>query len=190
MRRFLSSVFAIVLVFPVFAGEPQVILGEDEETGLKFWEWQHQGVRVRLVQRLPDQTRAFFLARGFDAASADKIGTACVFQTIFRNEGSKRVGFDLGHWRLLQGGVESGLHTREVWEQHWEGTNVDRQARVALNWSLLPTQQQFEPGDYNWGMTSFGLPPGSVFDLQLKMVLSGKSIEGEVPGIICAGETL
>jgi hypothetical protein len=190
MRKILPCLMVLALTSPVFADETRLVLGEDEESGLKYWEWQHQGVRVRLVQRLPDQTRAFFLARGFDASSSDQIATACVFQTIFRNEGDESVDFDLGHWRIRRGEVETGLHTREVWESRWQGSGVGKQARVALNWSLLPTQQHFEPGDYNWGMTSFGLGPGSVFDLHLKMVLSGNAIEGEIPGVICAGEMI
>ena len=45
---------------------------------------------------------------------------------------------------------------------------VEEGHRVAFRWATFPTQQSFEAGgDYNWGMISFGLPPGSVFDLQL-----------------------
>ncbi len=61
------------------------------------------------------------------------------------------------------------LKTREVWERYWQGLNIEKGPRIAFRWALLPTKQRFEPGDYNWGMTSFGLVPGEDFDLSLSM---------------------
>ena len=46
---------------------------EDTETGLLSWRWSDQGVSIGLTQLLPDQTRAFFLGRGFPWAQADRI---------------------------------------------------------------------------------------------------------------------
>jgi hypothetical protein len=54
----------------------------------------------------------------------------------------------------------------------------------------MPTCQHFEPGDYNWGMTSYGLPPGSRFDLKLKIELDGKPVEALIEGLQCAPEQL
>ena len=54
----------------------------------------------------------------------------------------------------------------------------------------MPTRQHFEPGDYNWGMTSYGLPPGSRFDLRLRITVGGKPLEALVEGLECAPEKL
>ena len=158
----------------------------DEETGLLSWTWSEQGISVELVQRLPDQTRAFFLARGFGAQDADLIGRACVFQTIFRNDGDRPVAYDLGQWGVHHGTERLALRTRESWDREWGERGVDQAARIAFRWSLLPTVQRFEPGDYNWGMTSFGLPPGERFDLSLVVDSDGNRLEAEVPGVVCA----
>ena len=56
---------------------------------------------------------------------------------------------------------------KEVWEREWQAYGLSQPARIAFRWSLLPTRQRFESGDYNWGMSSYGLPPGSRFDLEL-----------------------
>lgn len=40
---------------------PGVEQGVIEETGLRYREWNAEGALFRLTQRLPDQTRAFFL---------------------------------------------------------------------------------------------------------------------------------
>jgi len=43
----------------------EVITGEEAGTGRLTWEWQEAGVSFQLLQLLPDQTRAFYLGRGF-----------------------------------------------------------------------------------------------------------------------------
>ena len=164
----------------------EVTTGIDEETGLKSWTWHESGVSVQLVQRLPDQTRAFFMGRGFPADTADIIGQACVFQTIFRNDGKQALSFDLGKWEVVYQDQRLPLQVRESWDKRWKTMGVSLSARIAFRWSLLPTRQHFEPGDYNWGMTSFGLVPGERFDLTLAIDLGGKPVTGRIQAIQCA----
>ena len=76
--------------------------------------------------------------------------------------------------------------TRERWDDVWQEGEESQAARIAMRWSLLPTRQRFEPGDYNWGMTGFGLPPGSVFDLELILRLGDKRVARSIDGIVCA----
>jgi hypothetical protein len=51
---------------------------------------------------------------------------------------------------------------------------------------LLPTQQEYAPDDYNWGMTSYGLPPGSEFDLVFAWHRGEQNFGGQIAGIECA----
>ncbi len=165
-----------------------VTKGIDSETGLKSWTWQFEGVSVQLVQRLPDQTRAFFLGRGFQADTADVIGRACVFQTIFRNNGERPVAYDLNDWAVHHKGKRLPLQTRELWDRQWQAKGINQAARIAFRWSLLPTKQRFEPGDYNWGMTSFGLPPDEQFDLSLVVSINGERVADEISAVVCAAD--
>ncbi len=160
--------------------------GVDQETGLRSWTWRESGVTLRLVQRLPDQSRAFFQARGFVPAAADRIADACIFQTIFRNDSEQPVHYVLDDWRVLHRGGRGTMMTRERWEAAWQEGEVSEAARIALRWALLPTRQRFESGDYNWGMTGFGLPPGSTFDLELVLHLAGEKVTRTIDGIVCA----
>jgi len=165
-----------------------IIVGEEAQTGLRSWEWREAGVSVRLMQRLPDQTRAFFQGRGFSSVDADQIANACVFQTIFRNDGEQSLSYDLDDWRISYQLEHSPLLTRERWDERWRDSTASKAARIALHWSLLPTRQRLEPGDYNWGMTSFGLQPGEPFDLTLVLTLDGNPITRTIPGIVCAAD--
>ena len=124
----------------------EVITGHDPRTGLSSWTWEHKGISIQLVQRLPDQTRAF---------------------------GERAVEYDLGDWSVRYRAEHLPLRTREIWDREWQAQGVDEEARIAFRWSLLPSVQRFESGDYNWGMTSFGLSPGERFDLSLTLSVGG-----------------
>ena len=54
---------------------------------------------------------------------------------------------------------------------------------------MLPTRQTFQPGDYNWGMTSFGLPPGARFDLDLVIEIDGHAVTETLSGLVCAADS-
>lgn len=178
----------LLWAIPLLLGMSAAVVesGVDKETGLRSWEWREAGVSLRLVQRLPDQSRAFFQARGFSSAAAERIASACIFQTIFRNESGQPLSYLLDDWRILHRGASRKLVTRERWDAVWQEGEASQAARIALRWSLLPTRQRFEPGDYNWGMTGFGLPSGSTFDLEMVLRLGGEKLIRTIEGIVCA----
>jgi len=163
-----------------------IITGNNTLTGLRNWTWREAGISVQLVQRLPAQTRGFFQGRGFTSAQSDTIAKTCVLQTIFRNDGKQPLRYDLDNWRITYQGTQRPLLTRKHWNKYWQDSKATPAARIALRWSLLPTRQQFEPGDYNWGMISFGLPPGASFDLSLRLTINKTPITRSIPGIVCA----
>ncbi len=183
-----------VLILQLIAGaavasEAPVTTGAVPETGLRYWEWKSEGVLFRLTQRLPDQTRAYFMARGFDAGDANHIAERCVFQSMFRNiadSGDTSVAIDLDNWRIHGDNKESRLLTRKKWQEELHKSPVSRAAAIALEWSLLPTRQEYAPGDYNWGMTSYGLQPGQVFDLAFSWQRNGQVFHGTLKRVECA----
>jgi hypothetical protein len=168
----------------------EVIHSTDKGTGLRKWHLAQGNLEVELVQRLPDQTRGFFMARGFSAGIAEEIAVSCIFQTIVRNTGSRPPGeaisIDLAQWRVIQEGRELGLRLKEPWIAAWPENTVNQTSRLAFQWALFPTRQEFLTDDYNWGMTAFGLPPGAVFDLELAWQEDGKTHSARISAIECA----
>lgn len=188
MSRAIFSAFLLLCVAAAACADVWVERGK--ESGLMTWEWRHAGISLRLVQRHPDQTRAYMLARGFSREQANRIARACLFGSMFRNDGMVPLDFDLDEWRVLHEGDSRSLVTREEWAQRLpKGASPDG-ARIALRWSLLPTRQHFEPGDYNWGMTSYGLAPGEHFDLQIRLRVGGEPLKATIPDLECAPENL
>ncbi len=164
---------------------------QDMETGLIGWKLKQGSLELELVQRLPDQTRAFFLARGFPAGIADDLGKSCIFQTILRNTGidsstSPALTVSLKDWRVSQGDTSRALKLKESWDQAWPDAVVSKSARLAFRWATFPSRQTFQPGDYNWGMISFGLAPGTRFDLRLVWNEGGEKRSKQIENLICA----
>lgn len=182
---------SLAAVLPLTAAKAEQSRSENPETGLVGWTLKRGGMQLELIQRLPDQTRAFFLARGFPVDVADTIGTSCVFQTIVRNTareaGAKAVTVSLPDWQIRYEGHLRRVKLKEQWEREWPDDRVTPAARLAFRWATFPTEQTFEPGgDYNWGMISFDLPPGAVFDLNVRWQLAGEDYDTWMQGIVCA----
>ena len=192
-QHWLTAVTTVISCSLPVTAPANVTLGAAPDTGLKFWLWEDRGVLLELKQRLPDQTRGFFEARGFGIKAADRAGTACIFQTMLRNTGpveSGRVEVDLTQWRVVTQDGKTPMLLRDDWNNIWKSADppVSEASRIAFEWALLPSQQGFDPGDYNWGMTSYGLPPGSTFDLEFTWQRKGTAQHGRIDNIECPAD--
>jgi hypothetical protein len=171
-------------------GATTLSTGTDEQAQLPYWEIRDAGMSLRLVQRLPDQTRGFFTARGFSPEHAERIARSCVFQTVFRNESHAAqpsdLDYDLRKWVVSAAGSSQGMKTREDWSVEWRRLGVSRPAQLAFEWALYPTKQVYRPGDYNWGMSIFNLQPGAQFDLAVVWTQHGKEHRETIRGMRCA----
>ena len=185
-----SAIFVCIILIHSTVVNAKVTTGTDESTQLPYWEIQQGMINLRLIQRLPDQTRGYFEARGFSKTDSELIAQSCVFQTVFKNSAGKTsndvVEYDIREWVIKYKGEQSQLITREDWQKKWENRNVTQSARIAFQWSLIPTRQQYQPQDYNWGMTLYDLKPGSKFDLEIHWKENGKSKSTTVKNIKCA----
>ena len=185
-----------ILIFAVTAGVPpamsELLTGTDAEAQLPFWELRVPGMSLRLVQRLPDQTRAYFMGRGFTAVQAEQIAQSCIFQTIYKNTASAGspmvIKYDLQQWQVEHDGKVGKLKVREDWHGQWQQQKIPPAAAIAFEWSLLPTRQTYKANDYNWGMTSFNLAPGSRFDLQLRWQENGVAKSARMENLECAAD--
>lgn len=167
----------------------QLSTGVDEQAQLPFWEISDTSMELRLVQRLPDQTRGFFTARGFSAAHAEMVAQSCVFQTVFKNKSQRTpspLTYDLRAWAVSVAGATQSMKTREDWKAQWQRLGVALPAQLAFEWSLYPTQQVYQAGDYNWGMSTFNLKPGTAFDLKVVWRQHGRAHTTTIRGIRCA----
>lgn len=169
-----------------------ITTGTDEQAMLPYWQYKDEGMSIRLVQRIPDQTRGYFVARGFSAEHAELIAQSCVFQTVFKNISDQgkpsAIVYNMENWIVTHNGKAGGMNTREKWATQWQTLNVAPPAKLAFEWSLLPTTQDYQPGDYNWGMSIFDLVPASSFSLKLTWQQYGEQRSVIIPNMQCAAD--
>jgi hypothetical protein len=187
-RRLSTCILLAGGVVAAAVAEPQ--LGHSvSEKGLHGWRLGDGALELEVIQRLPDQTRAFFEARGFRTGEVEEIAVACVMQAILRNVSDDvMLEVDLARWRRTAEDDAGPLRLRDDWKTLWQSSGAPPAARIAFNWALFPTRQRFAPGDYNWGMMSFALAPGSVFDLRVVWREDTVEHEAVMPGIRCAAD--
>ncbi|MCA1978199.1 MAG: hypothetical protein LDL19_03085 [Thiobacillus sp.] len=183
MRRLALTLIAM-WPFAVNAAEPSL----DPETGLATWQAETRGIQVRLTQISPDQARAFYRARGFSAAAAERYARECVFMTVVRNVGDTPIRHRLADWRYVHAGKTRPIRGKAEWERLWASLGVSEAARIAFAWAQFPASQTFAPGDWNQGMTTFRVPRGERFDLEFVWHAAGKRYSGTLEGVHCAAE--
>jgi hypothetical protein len=192
MRRRAAICFSLFLISYGSDAAPRLETGIDADAPLPYWQISDAGMSLRLVQRLPDQTRGYFLARGFEEPEANLIANSCVFQTVFKNESNHNrpsaLQYNLRDWVVTAGGKQQGMKLREDWQREWQHHKVTMAAKLAFEWSLYPTQQVYKPGDYNWGMSIFNLKPGTRFDLKVVWQQFGKTHTALIKDIQCAAD--
>ncbi|QEP41709.1 hypothetical protein D5085_00245 [Ectothiorhodospiraceae bacterium BW-2] len=174
----------LLLILPLLlAAEP---IRQYREAGVEGWEWQSRGIRLQQIQRLPDQTRAFFMGRGFTREDADYLAESCLFQTVFYNQSEQSLTIDLTQWRAVVDNREIPLKLTADWQQNWAARNSPQAARIAFQWALFPNQQTFAPGDWNMGMITYPVPLGASFDLHFNWQVGGVEHTAVLPGLTCA----
>lgn len=191
----ISNLFITFLLLIATNSFADIKVETDPETQRQSWTLSQEGLELKVAQLIPDQTRAFYLARGFSPEIAENLATTCMMQTVAKNTASKDTGeaitILLKEWQIkphidaeekLQ-----GVKLKETWDSEWKEGDVTTAARIAFRWATFPTEQTFEPnGDYNWGVTSINLAPASQFDLNVVWHQGNKTKNAWIKNISCA----
>lgn len=187
-KRTAGFLFSL-LIMPLLCSA-EVLRSTNEENGLETWHFIDGDIEIELVQRLPDQTRALLMNHAFSNAVIEQLALSCMFQTIVRNTGKSTTGqavsIDLTQWRMKHAGKTGSILLKEPLLDSWSDEDADPAAKLVIRWGMFPTQQDYLPGDYNWGLTAYGIPPGSVFDLVVTWQEGKTQRSGEIRDIVCA----
>lgn len=182
MRR-LTLTLLLVGFAPAWAATD---IRTDAETGLMTWQTEQRGIQIRLSQISPDQARAFYEARGFSAAATEHYVAECVFMSVVRNIGDAAIAHRLADWRYTQPGQPPRrIRGKAEWDALWQRLGVDEAARVAFTWAQLPTEQTFEPGDWNQGMTTYRVARDRPFDVDVKWRTGGETRAARLSNVRC-----
>ena len=174
-------------IFPGVLWVPVQAQTDMPAAGIETREITKAGVFLSLTQILPDQARAFYVNRGFPLEATEQYATSCVFMAVLRNDSAEGVvRFRLEDWSVAADGEERPLVSVYEWLDRLETHGLDKAALVAFRWAQFPPEQEYEPGgDWNQGMLSVGLSPGSRFDLVARWSVGDNLFEGVLRDVEC-----
>jgi hypothetical protein len=160
---------------------------DDPAATASDWHSTTGGVSLGVSRIGPAQARAFYRARGFDAAAAAHYADACVFQVVLRNDAAGGLlTYHIEDWRITNAATVWRFVPLETWEQEWARRGVAEPARIAFRWAQFPAEHTFAAGDWIMGMAALApRPPGS-FDLNYEWSIDGVSHRGTLSGLRCA----
>ena len=182
-------VIIIGLLFPFgcFADVPQS-KQVDAVTGITTWKIHTHGINLSITQILPDQSRAFYVNRGFTLKQTESFASSCVYMAIMRNDTAPgTIHFTQSNWLVMTNKKSYPLVSVNSWLKKLKEQKVNNQALIAFRWAQFPPEQEYEVGgDWNQGMLSIGLPPDSLFDLIVRWDIAGKPYSTTLKGVRCA----
>ncbi|MDO8597561.1 MAG: hypothetical protein Q7R45_13170, partial [Sulfuricaulis sp.] len=183
------SCMVLAVFISVSAYAANTTYTKDPETGIESWEWREHGVTLQLGQITPGLAQGFYLARGFDADSANLFAINCAFMTILRNESAPgKLRFNLADWRVAAQKQTHSLKLDTEWQKLWQRRGVPAAVRTTFHWAQLPTEHVYETGDWNMGMVSMGRKPGERFDLRFRWKINETEQSGVLIDIRCAAD--
>lgn len=187
MKAFIRSL-AIGFILLSCSSEALQSIDIDSATGVKTWETHAHGVHLLLRQILPEQAQAFYLNRGFTLQQVEAYTSSCIYMAVLRNDNAPgAIHFISNDWSVLVDGKPHALVSVDSWVQRLTNDKVKKSALVAFRWAQFPPEQEYAPGgDWNQGMLSVGLPPGTRFDVIANWDLDGKMYAAKLQGVQCA----
>jgi len=191
--NYTSPIIVLLLSVSALPAFAKVTVETNPDAKLISYRFSQAGFKLDLIQRLPDQTRAFFMARGFPNAVANKIGLSCIFQGIGTNvsgvQNSTSIEVSLKDWKIHTGNDVTRIKMKETWDKEWLNADVSNASKIAYKWATFPSHQIFSNnGDYGWGMISFNLPPETVFDLEISWNQNTKTHKAWIRSLQCPSD--
>lgn len=173
MRRL---VFFCLLSWPLFAFAADTRMVRE---GLSFY----------LSARTPEQTDAFYSARGLPQNAVQAIAQTCFLTVGLHNRSEQIVWLDLAHWRFTDTqGREIKRISLPEWTARWQKMGVPLAAQATFGWTQLPETRDMQPDEDVGGNVPL-VPPSGEFSLVARFPTGaagkGKPIVISVPGLSC-----
>jgi len=181
--------FSFCLIISNYLNAANISIHKNEVSGLLTWTAEDVGLKIELIQLLPDFIRAIYAKHHFPKAEVERAAAFCVFGTILKNTSNAVLMYRVKDWRYRVKNVagkyeERPVKTKTQWLAEW------KKAGITFSWTLLPDVGEFEVGDWQQGFTTIDLPRESEFDLIYKWKLDGVMHVGVLENIQCAPESL
>jgi hypothetical protein len=180
-----AILITIMILINTAVEAANVTINKNEISGLLSWTVDDEGIRIELIQLIPDFIRAIYAKHNFPDDEVERAASYCMFGTILQNTSSQHLSYRVADWRYVtKDGTQYQVKTKTQWLEEW------KKAGILFSWTLLPDIGEFAVGDWQQGFTTIKLPRESEFDLIYKWKLDGKTHAGVLENLKCAPESL
>lgn len=148
-----------------------------------------EGLDFYISARTPEQTSAFYSARGLPLAAVQEIAKACFLTVGVHNRSADIVWLKLAAWRFAdaRGHAVARIHRAE-WNARWRALQAPPGAQATFGWTQLPESRDLQPDETAGGNVPV-VPPQGEFTLIAQFPTgaagTGKPIEIVVPNLSC-----
>ncbi|MBT9614277.1 MAG: hypothetical protein IV108_13520 [Burkholderiales bacterium] len=151
-----------------------------------------EGLDFYLSVRTPEQTNAFYSARGLPLIVVQEIAKSCFLTVGLHNRRADTVWLDLGVWRFADvNGREIKRVSLPEWTTRWKAMQVPLAAQATFGWTQLPETRDMQPDETVGGNVPV-VPQQGEFTLTARFPTGaagmGKPIEISVPSLSCPRE--
>jgi len=148
-----------------------------------------EGLDFYLSIRTPEQTNAFYSARGLPLIAVQEIAKSCFLTVGLHNRSTDTIWLDLATWRFTDanGRAITRISLPE-WTARWQALQVPLAAQATFGWTQLPETRDMQPDETVGGNVPV-VPPQGEFTLIARFPTGaagkGKPIEISVRGLSC-----
>ncbi len=149
-----------------------------------------EGLDFFISVRTPEQTGAFYAARGLPPMAVQEITKTCFLTVGLHNRRTDTLWLDLAAWRLTDAsGQVVARISRPEWTARWNALHVPLAAQSTFGWTQLPETRDMQPDETVGGNVPI-VPPAGKFTLTARfrtgVTGAGRPVEISVPGLSCA----
>jgi hypothetical protein len=102
---------------------------------------------IGLVPQSPDQTAAFYEARGFPRAAIERIRQTCFVTVHIENKSKDVIWLELDQWRFTGNGKPLHRLDDSYWRGQWDGIDLRQASRSTFGWTQLPPVRDLQPDE-------------------------------------------
>lgn len=112
---------------------------------------QHDGIRLELLPRTPDQMASFYEARGFPVEMIDVLKQQCFITVRLHNLHDDILWLELANWSFSVDGKPLERLHRDAWKQRWQAMDMPLPSQSTFRWTLLPETLDYLPDEQEGG---------------------------------------
>ncbi len=153
-----------------------------------------EGLDFYLSARTPEQTRAFYSARGLPPTAVQAIATSCFLTVGLHNRRTDIVWLTLATWRFTDANGQTVARiSPTAWRQRWQALQMPLAAQATFGWTQLPESRDLQADESVGGNVPIITPQG-IFTLVAQFPTGangmGEPIEIVVPNLSCPPDEL